>query len=87
MDGLNTLWEIFIRFLWPLVLLYAAYLHRELSEAMTKIERLQTIIFEHKAEVHKTFVTQEHVGTLENKLTRMLERIDDKITRILEDKK
>lgn len=82
----DAAWEIFTKFLWPIIMLYAAYLHKELSAAMIKIETLQKLVFDHKTEAHKSFVTHESVSNLETKLGRMLERIDDKITRILENR-
>ncbi len=82
----DSLWEVFSKIIWPLIMAYALYLHRELSNAMTRIEYLQRLVYDHKAEAFKTFVTHEIVTGLETKLGRMLERIDDKITRILENK-
>lgn len=83
----DTAWEIFSKVIWPLTMIYAAYLHRELSAMATKIDNITRLIFDNKAEALKTFVTQDTVSTLETKLSRMLERIDDKVTRILEDRK
>jgi hypothetical protein len=82
----DSAWEIFSKIIWPIIVAYALYLHRELSTAMVKIEALQRLVFDHKTEAHKLFVTQEVVTSIESKLGRMLERIDDKITRILENK-
>lgn len=80
-------WEVFSKVFLPIIFMYSAYLHRELSTAMQKIELIQTLIFEHRTEALKNFVTQEAVSNLETKLGRMLERIDDKITRVLEERK
>lgn len=82
--GIEAVWEIIVKFLWPLLLGYAAYLHREIANVMAKFDRLQANHFEHVAQVNKDFATREVVAQLENKLIIMLNRIDDKITKILE---
>lgn len=74
-------------FLWPLLLAYGAYLHRELASLQTKIEALREAHHTHVAQVNKDFATREVVAELENKLTSLLNRIDDKVTRILGDRK
>ncbi len=66
---------------------YGAYLHREISNVQTKIESLQESHHRHIAQVNKDFATREVVSELENKLTVVLNRIDDKVTRILEERK
>lgn len=82
--AIDALWEVFVKFLWPLSLAYAAYLHREIASIMAKFDKLQAEHFEHVAQVNKDFATREIVAQLENKLIIMLNRIDDKITKILE---
>jgi hypothetical protein len=79
-------WELFSKIIWPLLMAYAAYLHRELAAAMQKIEKLQQDHYDIKVEVTKTFVTQETMAVLEARITAMLNRIDDKVTKILGDK-
>ena len=74
-------------FLWPLLLAYGAYLHKEISAVQTKFEGLQKEHHLHVAQVNKDFATREVVSDLENKLTTVLNRIDDKVTRILEERK
>jgi hypothetical protein len=74
-------------FLWPLLLAYGAYLQRELSVVHKKAEHLQELHHTHVAQVNKDFATREVVSDLENKLTTVLNRIDDKVTRILEERK
>jgi len=74
-------------FLWPLLMAYGAYLHREIAGVDKKIERLQELHHTHVAQVNKDFATREVVSDLENKLTIVLNRIDDKVTRILEERK
>jgi hypothetical protein len=53
----------------------------------TKIEGVQIAHHQHVAQVNKDFATREFVFDLENKLTTVLNRIDDKVTRILEERK
>jgi len=79
-------WELFSKIIWPLLMAYAAYLHRELATAMHKIEKLQQDHYDIKVEVTKTFVTQETMAVLEARITAMLNRIDDKVTKILGEK-
>jgi hypothetical protein len=74
-------------FLWPLLLAYGAYLQREISTVHKKAEHLQELHHNHVAQVNKDFATREAVSDLENKLTTVLNRIDDKVTRILEERK
>lgn len=84
MAGLDAAWEIFSKIIWPIIMIYIAYLHRELTVIMAKLDTLQTRHFDHRAEVNKNFVTHETMVGLENKITAVLNRIDDKVTRILE---
>jgi hypothetical protein len=79
--------DFFSNFLWPLALAYAAYLHRELSTVTKRIEKVHDEHHAHVAQVNKDFATREVVSALENKLTTVLNRIDDKVTRILEERK
>ena len=78
-------WELFSKIIWPLLMAYAAYLHRELASVMRKLEDLQQDNYENKVEANKTFVTQATMAVLEARITSMLNRIDDKVTKILED--
>lgn len=82
--NIEAIWEILIKFIWPLAILYAGYLHRELSLAFRKIEDLTSRHFEFKAQISKDYATHATVRDLENRLTDVLNRIDDKVTRILE---
>jgi hypothetical protein len=89
MDTVNLLaiWEVFIKFVWPLVLAYGAYLHRQLANLMAKFEELKESHYEFKANVSRDYATHKNVAELENRLTAVLNRIDDKVTRILEHKR
>ena len=84
---IKLIFDFVSTFLWPLLLAYGAYLHREISSVQTKIEHLQEKHHSHVAQVNKDFATREVVSDLENKLTTVLNRIDDKVTRILEERK
>lgn len=84
---LKILFDLVATFLWPLLMAYGAYLHREISAVQSKIESLQEMHHRHVAQVNKDFATREVVSDLENKLTIVLNRIDDKVTRILEERK
>jgi hypothetical protein len=52
-----------------------------------RIEKLHDQHHQHVAQVNKDFATREVVSDLENKLTIVLNRIDDKVTRILQERK
>ena len=83
----KLLFDFVSTFLWPLLLAYGAYLHREISGVQKKAEHLQELHHLHVAQVNKDFAPREVVSDLENKLTTVLNRIDDKVTRILEERK
>lgn len=82
----DHLWELFSKIIWPLLLMYAAYLHRELTNLMTKFDVLQRELFNFKADANKSFVTQDTMSALETKIMSGLNRLDDKLTRILEER-
>jgi predicted DNA repair protein MutK len=84
---LKILFDFVATFLWPLLMAYGAYLHREISAMQKKVEHMQELHHNHVAQVNKDFATREVVSDLENKLTTVLNRIDDKVTRILEERK
>lgn len=84
---LVAMWKVISDILLPLALAWAAYLHRELKAMDHKIEKLHDEHFRHVAQVNKDFATREVVSELENKLTVVLNRIDDKVTRILQERK
>lgn len=77
-------WELFTKILWPVILSYAAYLHTQLNRVMQKFDRLHEEHYQFKAQAMRDFVTHSTVASLEDKITRKLDRIDDKITKILE---
>lgn len=82
--NVEAIWEVFIRFVWPLALAYAAYIHTELNRMMKKFEDLQVAHQDQVAKVNRDFATKLDLTTLETRLTAVLVRIDDKVTRILE---
>lgn len=84
---IKLLLDFVATFLWPLLMAYGAYLHREISAVQKKVDHLQEMHHSHVAQVNKDFATREVVSDLENKLTTVLNRIDDKVTRILEERK
>lgn len=84
---IKLLFDFVSTFLWPILLAYGAYLQRELSSVQKKCEHLQELHHQHVAQVNKDFATREVVSDLENKLTTVLNRIDDKVTRILGERK
>lgn len=77
-------WELFSKIVWPILLMYAAYLHKELTSMMAKFDVLQREFFGYKAEANRTFVTQDTMSALETKILSGLNRLDDKLTRVLE---
>jgi hypothetical protein len=84
---LSAMWKFISDVLLPLALAYAAYLHKELKTMEQRIEKLHDQHHLHVAQVNKDFATREVVSDLENKLTIVLNRIDDKVTRILQERK
>jgi len=84
---LSAMWKLISDILLPLALAYAAYLHKELKFMEQRIEKLHDQHHSHVAQVNKDFATREVVSDLENKLTIVLNRIDDKVTRILQERK
>jgi hypothetical protein len=83
---LQAAWDIFTKILWPLLLAYGAYLHARLNQIMNKFDRLYEEHHQFKTEAARDFATQSTVSALETKITRMLDRIDDKVTKILENR-
>lgn len=82
--SIEAYWEFFTKFLWPVAVLYAGYLHRELTVMLKKLDDLNAKHYEFKAQISKDYATHATVRDLENRLTDVLNRIDDKVTRILE---
>ncbi len=85
--NIASLFETLLTFIWPLALAYVAYVHKELNAVEDRIDQLKEDHYKHVAQVNKDFATREVVAELENKLTTVLNRIDDKVTRILQERK
>jgi hypothetical protein len=85
--SLGSVFETLLSFIWPLALAYVAYVHKELNIVEDRIDQLKEDHYKHVAQVNKDFATREVVADLENKLTTVLNRIDDKVTRILQERK
>ena len=77
-------WELFSKFFWPLCMAYALYVHRSYVNLDAKLNTLEVRYYEFRAEAQKNFATYSTVHELEVRLTQVLNRIDDKVTRILE---
>jgi len=84
---MQLLFELISKFIWPVAIAYAAYIHRELVAMDQKFEKIHDEHHRHVAQVNKDFATREVVSELETKLTVVLNRIDDKVTRILQERK
>ena len=84
---LNVLYEVISKYLLPIVMAWVGYVHSELNKLNKKHEELLLENFHQVAKANKEFATREVVSELENKVTALLNRIDDKVTRILEDRK
>ena len=80
----TAFWEIFLKVMLPTILAYGAYLHRQIAATDKKFEGLQEAHYEFKSQVNRDYATHANVRDLENRLTAVLNRIDDKVTRILE---
>jgi len=76
--------DILLKVLWPLALAYTGYIHRQYLVLHEKFDNLFRVHHEHVATVNKDFASRATVTELENRLTAVLNRIDDKVTRILE---
>lgn len=70
-------WDFFSKVLWPLILGYAIYIHNKLDSLRNMVHTLDT-------NSQRDYATRATVAELETKLTAVLNRIDDKITHILE---
>jgi len=84
---INALIEVFSKFLWPIILAYIAYIHNELNKMHKRHEELLKDHYYHVAQINKDFAPREIVAALEDKVISLLNRIDDKVTRMLEEKK
>lgn len=73
----TAFWEFFQKVLWPVLLGYAIYIHN-------KLDSLKTEHYNFRSDAQRDYATRETVSQLEQKLTSVLNRIDDKVTRILE---
>jgi len=80
----TLVWDVFTKFILPIVVGYAVYIHKELADVRKELKKLEREHLEHKAEVHATFVTHDIVNRMESRVLETLSRIDDKVTRILE---
>lgn len=54
---------------------------------MAKFDALQEEFYRAQTKIAETYVTNQYLAALEEKISRQLTRIDDKITRILEEKR
>lgn len=84
---LNVLYEVLSKYLLPILLAWVGYVHNELNKLNKKHDELLMEHFHQVARANKEFATREVVSELENKVTALLNRIDDKVTRILEEHK
>lgn len=80
----ENFYDLFVKIVWPLAIGYAAYVHRQFSLLANKVDHLTTAHHDHVATVNRDFASRNMVTELESKLTIVLNRIDDKVTRILE---
>ncbi len=77
--------EIF-QYLWTVVLAYAGWLHSQLFALRKANDELTRDHMNFRTEAASKYATLESVREVEGRLSRVLERIDDKVTRILADK-
>lgn len=66
-------------YIWPLAIGYVAWLHREMADLRSKLNSMEV-------DVAKNYSPKVDVTALEAKLVTMLTRIDDKVTRLLENR-
>lgn len=66
-------------YIWPLAIGYAAWLHKEMADLRNKLNVMEV-------DVAKNYSPKTDVTALEAKLVTMLTRIDDKVTRLLENR-
>jgi hypothetical protein len=80
----STYWDVFKNFLWPALLAYGAWLQARLVALGSRIDAAEKAQLVFEKEVAQTYVTHDVLHTVEKRLTDVLNRIDDKVTRILE---
>lgn len=66
-------------YIWPLALAYVGWLHKEMADLRSKLNMIEV-------DVAKNYSPKVDVTALETKLVTMLTRIDDKVTRLLENR-
>ena len=81
---LASYWDVFKNFLWPSLIAYAAWLQARLLSLGARIDAADKAQLVFEKEVAQTYVTHSTLRTVETRLTDVLNRIDDKVTRILE---
>lgn len=64
-------------YVWPVILGYIGWLHKELHDLRAKLGGVEI-------DVAKNYASKHDQATLEARLVSVLDRIDDKVTRILE---
>lgn len=71
------LFNFIATYVWPLILGYIGWLHKELHDLRSKQGGMEV-------DMAKNYAPRGDLASLENKLVSMLDRIDDKVTRLLE---
>lgn len=64
-------------YVWPVILGYIGWLHKELHDLRSKLGGIEV-------DVAKNYASKHDLAALEARLVSVLDRIDDKVTRILE---
>jgi hypothetical protein len=71
------LFNFIATYVWPVIVGYLAWLHKELHDLRVKLGGMEV-------DVAKNYAPKNDLSILEARLVGMLDRIDDKVTRILE---
>lgn len=80
-------WELFTKIILPFLLVYIGYIHKQMGTMMTEVQTIQKEHYQFQTQVASNYVTQMTLRELDTKISQSLNRIDDKLTRILEHNK
>lgn len=71
----------------PIICAYVGYVHSRLVEVTRKNDNLRELYYQIQTTINKDFATRQMVVELEVKISNFFNRIDDKVTKILEDRR
>lgn len=80
----DAFFQILLKVGMPIFLVYLGYLQATLHKLQNKIDEVRDGLSEFRERAANTYATVTALTLLEDKITRKLDRIDDKLTKILE---